>query len=227
MRAQEFISEIERADFDMYSGGKAALPVQVNPENLGRIKPVPGGSGLGYYTVPGPVIYIVDPKKPQEQRDRPDDIIVGILKLANAENTIPLPNARRVDAITVDEQYQGRGVARSLYGIALTILKFTLVAGEAQTPDGRRMWQMLYSIPGVEMFGLVEDTYIDDSISRAILKRGGRVVHQTQDEYGVNRTYAFPIRRGQDEIVSAIKDIEIYNDMDDNGITLVAKWTGQ
>ena len=67
----------------------------------------------------------------------------------------PLPNAVRVDTITVDEDYRGRGIAKALYGIVLTIMKLPLVAGSMQTPGGRKNWVSLASIPGVEMKGYV------------------------------------------------------------------------
>lgn len=224
MRAEEFLSEIERFDYEQYHGGKEELPIQIGKKR--QIKPVPGGSGLGYYVVDGRVIYIVDPRKPLNQRDNKNDIIVGIM-LLEKNTQIGIPNVYQVEKITVDEDYRGRGVARSLYGIALTILRYTLQAGSGQTPDGRRMWQMLYSIPGVNLFGIVQDWNISPKIQRAIINRGGRVLHQARDSEGnLEKTLAFPVRRGPDELVSAIQNLDIYSDMDDNGVSLFARWTG-
>jgi hypothetical protein len=92
------------------------------------------------------------------------------------------------------------------------------------------MWQMLYSIPGVEMFGVVDNWIINDKIAQAILKRGGRVIHQAPSEFEADETdrvYAFPIRAGRDEIISQIKGLRVYDDIDDNGVSLIAKWTGR
>jgi len=80
--------------------------------------------------------------------------LVGKLSITPHES-FPLPNAVQVDTITVDEDYRGQGIAKALYGIVLTIMKRPLVAGELQTPGGRRNWVSLAGIPGVEMKGYV------------------------------------------------------------------------
>ncbi len=80
--------------------------------------------------------------------------LVGKLSITPHE-WFPLPNAVQVDTITVDEDYRGRGIAKALYGIVLTIMKRPLVAGELQTPGGRRNWVSLAGIPGVVMKGYV------------------------------------------------------------------------
>ena len=229
MRAQE-LTEIERAEPGIYTGGKEELPFTVDTKNMRGIRPLPGGSKFGYY-VEGNVIYIVDPKKPREQRERPNDIVVAKLHLerASGELSQALPNLYQIETITVDEKYRRLGLARSLYGIALTILKYTLMAGSIQTAGGRRMWQMLYSIPGVEMFGVVDDYLINDKIAQAILKGGGRVIHQAPSEEipgETDRVYAFPIRAGRNEIVSAIRGPRVYDD-EGNGVSLIAKWTSR
>jgi len=84
--------------------------------------------------------------------------LIGKLLITPADtrtSQFPLPNAVRVDTITVDEDYRGRGIAKALYGIVLTIMKLPLVAGSMQTPGGRKNWVSLASIPGVEMKGYV------------------------------------------------------------------------
>ena len=52
-----------------------------------------------------------------------------------------------VDTIAVEPAYRGRGIAKALYGIALSILRLTLEAGQQQTRHGQAMWLMLNSIP--------------------------------------------------------------------------------
>jgi GNAT superfamily N-acetyltransferase len=84
--------------------------------------------------------------------------LIGKLSITPADTRIgqfPLANAVRVDTITVDEDYRGRGIAKALYGIVLTIMQVPLVAGNTQTPGGRRNWVSLASIPGVEIKGYV------------------------------------------------------------------------
>jgi hypothetical protein len=68
---------------------------------------------------------------------------------------IPLPGAVQVDTITVDEAYRGRGIATALYGVVLTIMRVPLMAGDGQTPGGRKNWVSLASIPGVNTKGYV------------------------------------------------------------------------
>jgi hypothetical protein len=84
--------------------------------------------------------------------------LVGKLSITPANQRLsqfPLPNAVRVDTITVDEDYRGQGIAKALYGIVLTIMKLPLVAGSMQTPGGRKNWVSLASIPGVDMKGYI------------------------------------------------------------------------
>jgi GNAT superfamily N-acetyltransferase len=211
----------------VYRGGKRALPVTVNNNNLNKIKPLPGGSRFAYYVSDndrsgGKVIYIVDPKKPLTQRESNDDIIIGLLNLTlvktyDAKEAAFIPRLWQVDTITVDEAYRGQGIARSLYGLALTTLRMTLLAGSSQTPDGRRMWKMLQSIPGVEMFGTTNET--NPKKAKAILKAGGRPLGRN--------FYAFPVRSGRSEIKSGVKGINIYHDYIETGVNLIAKWTGR
>jgi hypothetical protein len=68
-----------------------------------------------------------------------------------------------VNTITVDEDYRGRGIAKAMYGIVLTIMKRVLVAGSSQTPGGRQNWASLSQIPGVEMKGYfrIDDYEVD------------------------------------------------------------------
>lgn len=78
--------------------------------------------------------------------------LIGELYLHKAYN-FPFKNAVQVGTITVDEDYRGMGLAKALYGIVLTIMKRPLVAGDSQTPGGRRNWVSLSQIPGVQMKG--------------------------------------------------------------------------
>jgi GNAT superfamily N-acetyltransferase len=96
----------------------------------------------------------------------------------------PLPNAVRVDTITVDEDYRGRGIAKALYGIVLTIMKLPLVAGSMQTPGGRKNWVSLASIPGVEMKGYVGLEHYDltsRNIDTVMGQLGGEYLGRAED----------------------------------------------
>ena len=88
----------------------------------------------------------------QAKFNRAPGKLIGELYLHKAYN-FPFKNAVQVGTITVDEDYRGMGLAKALYGIVLTIMKRPLVAGDSQTPGGRRNWVSLSQIPGVEMKG--------------------------------------------------------------------------
>ena len=162
MKATEFVSEIERLPPAGYVGGKSTL--QQNPEyvkqtQLPTAKPLPGGSGLLYgidasrdYQT---VVRIYDPETNQP---------IGALKLYNLKKwQWPFQPAYQVNTITTDEDYQGQSIAKSLYGIVLTIMKATLLAGAQQTPGGRALWvRLTREIRGVEVTGYL--TVSDDDL---------------------------------------------------------------
>ena len=65
----------------------------------------------------------------------------GFLELTNYYPTdYPIP-VKVAKLIYVAEEFRGRGVAKSLYGIAMSILGFNIAADDLQTPGGRRNWQ--------------------------------------------------------------------------------------
>lgn len=179
MKSTEFITEIEKLSPRDYTGdkddvGKLSGGVRLNPlPGNDRFKW--GQEYLGMYTI----IYIVDsaptddsayvpPRKykwegPDEYKkrvalDKKDwDLaprLVGRLTLHKAGSVSKA--ALQVSTIAVDKAYRGMGIAKSLYGIVLSILKRPLVSGDSQTPGGQRNWLSLASIPGVEMKGVVE-----------------------------------------------------------------------
>lgn len=182
MRASEFNEGIATMQAKDFRGGKKSLEIPRSFKNTPT--QLPGGSGF-VYTVTSPgysaEISIWDPKNPDyinAATSRPvkgpkesqwaylqrveswnnSKITPGQL-IGNLEISpigyFPIPGAVQVDVITVDEDYRGQGIATSLYGIVLTIMKRPLVAGDSQTPGGRRNWVSLASIPGVVMKGYV------------------------------------------------------------------------
>jgi|688.fasta_scaffold341975_2 GNAT superfamily N-acetyltransferase len=183
MRASEFNEGIATMQARDFRGGKSSLVLPLNFKNTST--KLPGGSGFVYTITPGGYstdITIWDPKGPDyinaATKPQPDSEpeetygayntrvrswnyakitpgqLIGKLEISSAR-WFPLPNAVAVDVITVDEDYRGQGIAKALYGIVLTIMKLLLVAGDSQTPGGRRNWVSLASIPGVEMKGYV------------------------------------------------------------------------
>jgi ribosomal protein S18 acetylase RimI-like enzyme len=161
MKATEFVSEIERLPKAGYVGGKSTLkqnPEYVKQTQLPTAKPLPGGSGLlygidarNYQTV----VRIYDPEA--------NWLPIGALKLDNIEKgQWPFQPAYQVNTITTDEDYQGQSIAKSLYGIVLTIMQATLLAGTQQTPGGRALWVKLTNqIPGVEVTGYLTVSDLD------------------------------------------------------------------
>jgi len=160
MKATEFVSEIERLPKAGYVGGKSTLkqdPEFVKKTALPTAKPLPGGSGLlygielrNYQTI----VRIYDPETNQP---------IGALKLNKLEKgQWPFQPAYQVDTITTDEDYQGQSIAKSLYGIVLTIMRATLLAGSQQTPGGRALWvRLTREIRGVEVTGYLTVSDLD------------------------------------------------------------------
>lgn len=93
--------------------------------------------------------------------DRSPGKLIGQLTVHTLGRSFPVPGAVQVGTITVDEDYRGVGLAKALYGIVLTIMKRPLLAGDSQTPGGRRNWVSLSQIPGVEMKGYFSIDDID------------------------------------------------------------------
>lgn len=146
MKISELFEAIERLD--------SFSPCSISLHDVRRVKnkiKLPGGSGLTYGTqISGEwaQIYIFDKDKP-----------VGELRLSQTKKLGD--KAYYVEWINVDPNFTGGGVAKSLYGVALKILGFTLVAGDSQSPGGRRNWASLTKIPGCVVKGFV---IIDDRV---------------------------------------------------------------
>jgi GNAT superfamily N-acetyltransferase len=162
MRAQDFVTEIERLRTGDYQGGKSDIYLYVH-QNKG-LTPLPGGSRY-LYNVRGnkqqPMIVIWDPEGKSAGPGHPQPI--GRVNLYSAERAVPLPGALQVGTITVDEDYRGKGIARALYGIVLSIMRRPLISGDSQTPGGRRNWVGLSQIPGVAVRGWlrIDDLFIN------------------------------------------------------------------
>jgi GNAT superfamily N-acetyltransferase len=239
MRAEDFVTEIERIRARDYQGGKYEIEYLAKSSGLA---PLPGGSGL-LYNMQGnkhfPMIMIWDPRGPDAQPNRPQPI--GKLSLESADRRVPIPGALQVASITVDEDYRGRGIARSLYGIVLSIMRRPLIAGEMQTPGGRQNWVSLAQIPGVEVRGFVsiDDSTIDadqlygdnirgkNIIDTLMGRLGAEYIGQTPNDQHV---FAFDVRPGRSE-----KEMEavvnttlsrVYNEHPDVMSGLYAVWTG-
>ena len=224
------LKEIAAMAADQFAGGKDMLDYMPPPSKK-RLRPLPGGTDLMYaIETMGPEtrVQIVDPGMPGITRP----VVVAVLNLDPSS----LPNTVQVGSITVDEDYRGRGLAKSLYGIVLTIMRKNLVSGDSQTPGGRRNWLSLATIPGVEVRGLVRiPNQIFDMERTATVwrKYADRIMDQIMELGGQfyskdgNSTYwLFDVVPGKTSLKPAVQNAlsRLYGYESDN--LLLATWTG-
>ena len=181
MRSIEFITEIEAIPGWSFSGGKESLQ-DYNNVNTSTLKPLPGSSefqyaieAAGYLTR----VLIVDKNNPSD----------AIAYLELTKDGLPIRgNPLQVETITVDEDYRGRGLAKALYSIVLTIMKRPLIAGSAQTPGGRRNWLSLINMPNIEIKGVIQldnkelDVHKNHAYNKNELKKKEKRVDKTIDQ---------------------------------------------
>ena len=168
-------------------------------------KELPGGSGLTYGINQKDTEFL-------EIMIFDQDEIVGELDLADTRGPM---KTWSVENLAVDPQHRGRGIAKALYGIALSILRLPVEAGQLQTGYGQKMWLMLNSIPGVEVVGSAMDRTADYRPRPA-----DNIVYQDE-----NYThYTFPVRAGRRSMRSTRPGTGIYTRPD---TTMVARWTGK
>jgi GNAT superfamily N-acetyltransferase len=240
-----------------YTGGKKSLRIGAGDKN---IKKLPGENAFVYSTEAndmedGIIIKLWDsanatPKPvqmPKEDayefawrlkdwgRNQSEDgpgTLIGKLVLENVRY-FPLKGALQVDTITVDEDYRGQGVAKSMYGVALSILRRPLLAGRSQTPGGRRNWLSLASIPGVEIKGYVminkarfDNPNSSEDIDIIMGQLGGQYIGPSKPP-GIHY-FAFDVVTGSGELAPAVKTklSKIYDD-DGSRTGLYAIWTGE
>ena len=120
-----------------------------------------------------------------------------------------------VETVVVERPYRGQGLGKALYGIALSILKLTIEAGETQTKFGQQMWLMLSSIPGVEVLG-----YAMESTDRYRPRPGDQVV----DKNDTWTRYTFPVEPGRRSMRSTRSGTGIYSSQ---YVSMIARWTGR
>lgn len=167
-------------------------------------KELPGGSGLTYGVNRENnliEIMIID-----------NDKIVGELDLVYTRGPA---KTWEVDSVAVDPAHRGRGIAKALYGIALSILKLPIEAGQMQTRHGQQMWLMLNSIPGVEVVG-----YNHEPTQLYQARPGDEIVKQYKDRIH----YTFPVSAGTQSMRSRRLKTGIYTSP---STSMIAKWTGQ
>ena len=192
------IARIPQGDF----GDKDTLaPMATRPKTT----PLPGRSQFSY---------AVNKKNPEfmEIMIFDGDTLVAELDL---DATLDPLKTWIVETIAVDPDYRSRGLGKSLYGIALSMLKLTIQAGATQTKFGQAMWIMLNSIPGVEVLG-----YAMEPTNKYRPRPGDDVVDQN------NRwtRYTFPVEPGKRSMRSTRRGTGIYSSQ---YVSMIAKWTGR
>lgn len=181
MRSEEILPEIYRIPQSHFTGGKSSL--RRSQANISPL-PLPGGSGLQYHISNSgqtKAIYIFDPKVKDP---------IGLLNIRERE--FPLRPAYEVVQITVDEDYRGQGIAKALYGIVLAVMKAVLLAGDSQTPGGRRNWSSLYQIPGAEVRAYVR--LYEDSETLVTTKLFANSGAKKLGKVGKKVYYSMPVR---------------------------------
>lgn len=129
--------------------------------------------------------------------------------------TQDVTGAWRVNTVAVNPQYRGKGLGKALYGIALSILRLTLEAGDTQTRNGQRMWLMLNTIPGVEVVG-----YAMDPTDEYQARPNDTIIAQDKNW----TRYTFPVKPGVNSMRSTRRGTGVYTS---NRVSMLAKWTGQ
>jgi hypothetical protein len=210
MKSSEIVNEIVPLPQQAFMGGADSL--ELFPDDRRRIernaKPLPGGSGLFYKVTgntDGMTINIID-------KDHPNRAIAELILLTDVR--FPIKRSAMVSSIEVDEDYRGVGLAKALYGIAMSILNYTLIAGESQTPGGRRNWVSLYNIPNVTIQGyiMVEDYLLnnDNKFIDRIMNIGSDYLGKITDENrSLMHVFAFPLTIDRAQLKNAIADSDI------------------
>jgi GNAT superfamily N-acetyltransferase len=174
------------------------------PKHDVKKKELPGGSGF---------TYAVDKTGPEDLEIMifDGDTLAAELDLFYTRDAT---DAWRVNTIAVDPKYRNRGLGKALYGIALSILRLTLEAGDTQTQHGQRMWLMLNSIPGVEVVG-----YNMERTGQYKPRPGDEIVAQDDDW----TRYTFPVKPGVNSMRSSRRGTGMYTSQ----ASMIARWTGQ
>ena len=192
------IARIPQGDF----GDKDTL---IPMANKPKTKPLPGGSRFSYAV-----------RKTSDQRMEimifDGDTLAAELDLYA---TLDPLNTWEVETVVTDPDYRGQGLGKALYGIALSILKLTVEAGETQTKHGQQMWIMLDSIPGVEVQG-----YAMEPTEDYRPRPGDQIVDQNQRW----TRYTFPVEPGRRSMRSTRSGTGIYSS---HRVSMIARWTGQ
>ena len=196
---QGSISEIARIP----QGDFGDADTLAEPKYAIEKKPLPGGAGFSYAV-----------GKPDAE-DLEIMIFDGDTLAAELDlfYTQDVTKAWRVNTVAVNPEYRSKGLGKALYGIALSILRLTVEAGDTQTRHGQRMWLMLNSIPGVEVVGY--------NMQRTPDYKPGpndKIIAQDKDW----TRYTFPVKPGVNSMRSGRRGTGMYTSQ----ASMIARWTG-
>jgi GNAT superfamily N-acetyltransferase len=233
MRAHELLEIYKIAQRDVAASKKDINAIIRYADIASGVKSLPGGTGLVYRVKRQSeeiVIAIADPVKQE---------VVGYLELLRTPH-FPMKNAHMVTMIAVDPERRGQGIARALYGIYLSMLKYPLLAGSDQSPGGRRNWLSLAQIPGTEVRGYVNirDEWFDktpefdaDTNAKKFNQFLDNVMSMGGDYLGKKRDvhfFAFDVVPGSGELEPAVKNqLKLYGYNPFTNPGLYAVWGGE
>jgi GNAT superfamily N-acetyltransferase len=196
------IARIPQSELGGWGDKDTLEPMTTPPKDR---KPLPGGSGFTYAVNRG------DPEFMEIMIFDGDTLAAELDLFA----TLDPMKTWRVETVITDPDYRGRGMGKALYGIALSILKLTIEAGEQQTKFGQQMWLMLSSIPGVEVLG-----YAMAPTDRYRPRPSDKIV----DRNDTWTRYTFPVEPGKRSMRSTRPGTGIYSSQ---YVSMIAKWTGR
>jgi GNAT superfamily N-acetyltransferase len=238
MRAHQFVTEVERLYPHDFEGGKDSIPHKLAPQKTYLL---PGSSGLTYSFHSGAYGVTIFINEQQTKK------VIGALELKKVHRFF-VPNTYAVDTITVDEDYRGRGIAKALYGVALTIKHMNLKSGSSQTPGGIKNWTSLFKIPGCEVVGVLQmyESYLIQPgplATQAYAKKRGDEVAKIidslmsigcvyQGRHDDKHCFIFPLTISKNELAATVKNsVKVYHDGYETAggvwkTSMLARWVG-
>lgn len=231
--------EITRLSKTDYTGGREELENYIwYKAKLSKklIKPLPGGSGFVYSVKKSADAMIIKIWDPKVKGKIDVGMLIGELALKRKYD-FPIEDTYQVDYVTIDEDYRGQHLGKSLYGIALSILKLTLLAGSSQTPISRTNWASLSKIPGVEIIGYTSidpDELNAKDIDTIMSKLGGLTLGKQSGsgDYYIGFEVAPNTKKNELASIFKSKFNTIYKDnfrwsaRNDSFVGLLAHWVG-
>jgi len=199
--------------------------IDTDNQGIKSANKLPGGSGLLYKINDENFRVTISIYDPQKQGKNPVGRQIGILTLSPGGWYLPIESSLRVNMIAVDPQYRAQGIAKAMYGLVLTKMKRTLVAGDSQSPGGRKNWLSLAQIPGVSVKGYVaiDNRLLDSRIDTIMGKLGGEYIGS---DLSNRKFFAFDVLPGTNELKPAVVTSlnKIYSGALPTG--LYATWSG-